>query len=449
MTKKEKRLKRKKRERIWVSAAFASVIISLSGITFLHSDYAAFSSNITTGDNLVKTDQFSQANLFYNNIKTLFPIQQIIVGDRLKNLTLQQKSHNNYLQALANFNDKNFSQEVAYLGLVGKDSMDYTNAQLDMLDAKKIQSEEDAVYQKFQDLLSKAGKEDRNNQLSLAQKDYSLAYQIASGDPVLGKDLLTLNTLKDTLSSLKTAIQKNNEFLQALRNPTSSNYTLNVPILMYHYIRVVTDPNDVLGYGLSVTPSDFEAQMNYIATHGYTTITMMDLMNALQNKTALPPKPIILTFDDGYIDFYTNAWPVLQKYNLKATSFIITNYINQSRYMTWDMVKELSSSGLITFGSHTVDHPDLRTLTSSQLTAEVEQSKQMIESQIGKSVTDFSYPYGDFNSQVENTIIQAGYIDAVTTQYSDVHPASNHYLIPRVRIPGGLSLSSFIYRISP
>ncbi len=100
--------------------------------------------------------------------------------------------------------------------------------------------------------------------------------------------------------------------------------TMTIPILMYHYVRVVTNPRDIIGKNLSVTPALFAQQMQYLADHGYTTLTLHDIYCILTGAELLPAKPIALTFDDGYLDFYTHAWPILKEHNFNSTSYIIT-----------------------------------------------------------------------------------------------------------------------------
>ncbi len=115
--------------------------------------------------------------------------------------------------------------------------------------------------------------------------------------------------------------------------------TTAIPILMYHYVRTVTDPADTIGSNLSVTPERFAAQMQYLADHGYTTLTLREVHAILAGQAPLPERPIALTFDDGYRDFYTAAWPVLRQHGFKATNYVITDLIGEDAYLTWDMLR--------------------------------------------------------------------------------------------------------------
>lgn len=221
-----------------------------------------------------------------------------------------------------------------------------------------------------------------------------------------------------------------------------------VPVLMYHYIRVVENPQeDRLGYGLSVTPTDFATQMQYLTDNDYTTITPDDLLLAMQQKKKLPKKPIVLTFDDGYADFYTEAYPVLNKYNLKATAYIVSGFLDdkQGRYLTTDQVKELDNSGLITIGGHTVHHAN--TAVSVNAKTEIEKGKTDLEKIIGHEVTSFAYPGGTFNNTAVALVEDAGFDIAFTTQEGLEHLDVNRFISPRVRISGGMSIKKFAQHV--
>jgi peptidoglycan/xylan/chitin deacetylase (PgdA/CDA1 family) len=205
---------------------------------------------------------------------------------------------------------------------------------------------------------------------------------------------------------------------------------------MYHYIRNVDQGSDPMGYDLSVTPDDFAAQIQYLAKAGYTSLTMTELEEVRARRAPLPPKPIVLTFDDGYRDFYTNAWPVLRQYGFKATTFIITGVVGQQQYMTWDMIAELDGSGQIEVASHTVSHKDLPGLSDATARGEIFNSKQALEERLGHPVTSFCYPAGHYSSRDAALVRQAGYTIAVTTQGGWSQAGQDAVLLPRVRVVG-------------
>jgi peptidoglycan/xylan/chitin deacetylase (PgdA/CDA1 family) len=226
---------------------------------------------------------------------------------------------------------------------------------------------------------------------------------------------------------------------------------IRVPVLMYHYIRINPVASDRLGYNLSVTPADFAAQMQWLVTNGFHTIFPSELNAALTQGTPLPTKPIVLTFDDGYRDFYDQAWPVLKQYGLKASSAVITTFIDKgdrgdTMYMNWNMVKELDRSGMVEIASHTLSHPDLSRTAPAQRWQELSQSKQIIEQQIGHPCTAFVYPSGKYDGATVSDASRAGYQIAFTTNDGKVRVPQDSgamLVLPRVRIAGGTTIPVF------
>lgn len=216
----------------------------------------------------------------------------------------------------------------------------------------------------------------------------------------------------------------------------SAGQTQPVPIVMYHYVRPDPGPSDPAGQDLSVTPEDFAAEMDYLAAQHYTTMTLGELEAVRERHASLPAKPVVLTFDDGYRDFYTAAWPVLRQHHFKATIFVITGVVDSERYLTWDMIRELDGSGLIEVGSHTVDHPELPALSDAQARAEIIDSKTALEQRLGHPVIAFSYPSGHYGQREVDDVRQAGYRCAVTTRGAFSRAADPALELPRFRIHG-------------
>lgn len=220
----------------------------------------------------------------------------------------------------------------------------------------------------------------------------------------------------------------------------AAGQTQPVPILMYHYVRPNPGPSDPIGQDLSVTPADFVNEMQYLQDHHYTTMTLGELADVRAGKLKLPAKPVVITFDDGYRDFYTTAWPVLKQHHFKATIFLISGFINQPRYMTWDMVRELDASGYIEVGAHTVHHLNLAALSPANSWAEIDGSKVTIEKEIGHSIRSFCYPSGRYSQRVVNQVKKAGFTMATTTNWGFSKASDNPLLLPRVRIHGTVGL---------
>jgi len=219
--------------------------------------------------------------------------------------------------------------------------------------------------------------------------------------------------------------------------------SVHVPILMYHYIGNNPNPADTARYILSTAPDKFDAQMGYLQSAGYTPITLDTMYAGLEGKAALPLKPIVLTFDDGYIDFYINAYPILRKYGFHAVSFIPTGLMDQGYYLHWSQIKVMASSGLISFEAHSISHPDLTHMSDAQIREQVTQSKQILQSEIGTPVNFFAYPYGTSNVTVWAIVKQAGFLGALGTWYGTVESEATQYDWPRVRITGGIPLEQY------
>lgn len=227
-----------------------------------------------------------------------------------------------------------------------------------------------------------------------------------------------------------------------------TGYSLRLPVLIYHYIRDGVPASDQLGISLSVPTANFEQQMNYLASNGYHTVTPADLYFALENKSGLPNKSVLLTFDDGYTDFYTNAYPVLKKYQLRSTLFMIVDWIGRPGYLTAAQLLQMHSEGLVDVESHTLNHVSLPSVSSAQARTEIFDSKTKLENLLGKKVVIFCYPYGAYNSAVAQLVAQAGYVMAFSTRYGSFETDKEIYYLRRVRINGPDSLSDFIYRLT-
>ncbi len=229
--------------------------------------------------------------------------------------------------------------------------------------------------------------------------------------------------------------------------PQNYGRSVSVPILMYHYIGNNPNSADKARDVLSTAPDKFDEQMGYLAKNGFNPITFDTLYSALKGTGGLPSKPIILTFDDGYTDFYINAYPILQKNGFKAVSFIPTGLMNQGYYLTWDQIKEMDSGGLIQFEAHTINHLNLATLSPDQMKYQIVEGKKQLEEHLGHPVGFFAYPYGVSNAVAWQIVKEAGFLAAVGTWYGTVESEGNLVNMPRIRISGGLSLDEFAKRI--
>lgn len=215
-------------------------------------------------------------------------------------------------------------------------------------------------------------------------------------------------------------------FVRPLRQLVRSEAP-GLPILMYHSISAGIEAGRSAYYRTCTDPSVFAAQMAFLARSGYRTIGLGEAANRIDCAAPEAKHPVVLTFDDGYQDFYTNAFPILSRYGYSATVFLPTAYIghvsqgfNGTECLTWSQVRELRQAG-VEFGSHTVTHPQLLSVGPKQLREEITASKEQIEEKLGEPVEAFSYPYAfpeadrGFVGRLRERLQESGYRQGVST----------------------------------
>ena len=221
----------------------------------------------------------------------------------------------------------------------------------------------------------------------------------------------------------------------------SRSYT-NVPVLMYHYIRVNPDPRDRTGFALSVTPAEFHAQMDYLARNHFNVIPLSQAVAAIRRHLALPPRPVVLTFDDGYADFYTTAVPEMRRYGFTATDYVVPNLIGRGSFMTWSQVIAADRLGF-TIGAHTMNHVSLTAVPTWRALAEMSQSKQALQQMVGHPVIEFAYPYGSFSPYLADRARAMGFESAASTMPGTWHEPGELWWLHRQRVSGWTSLAAF------
>ena len=214
--------------------------------------------------------------------------------------------------------------------------------------------------------------------------------------------------------------------------------TASVPIFMYHFVS--EDPGENPYPENVIRPTDLEKQLKYLKENNYETIDVTDLNN-LQSYT----KPVILTFDDGFLDFYTNAFPLFKKYNMKASLYVVRDFTTKGGYCNIDQIKEMEESGFIDIQSHTITHTRLATLSLEQIKSELNDSKTYLKEKLGKDSTVICYPYGSYNKDV---LAEAGKIYTYGlamdggVYYTNKH--KNLLEIPRIYANRSMPLDTFI-----
>jgi peptidoglycan/xylan/chitin deacetylase (PgdA/CDA1 family) len=228
------------------------------------------------------------------------------------------------------------------------------------------------------------------------------------------------------------------------------SWTLKVPILMYHYISIPPAGADEYRVGLSVAPSDFRQQMRYLAENGYNSIDLYHLSLAIVNKRELPPKPVIITIDDGYRDNYENAFPILQEFGLTATIFLVTEFIDNANeaYMSWEMIEEMASAG-IRFEPHSKTHPDLRGQDRDYLIYQILGSQETVAAHVGYTPRYFAYPSGGYDAETISILKALDFWGAVTTWAGKWHGYDDRYTWTRVRVRNNTPLPEFVDLVDP
>lgn len=192
-------------------------------------------------------------------------------------------------------------------------------------------------------------------------------------------------------------------------------YCLNVPVLLYHHIQPQQQAIEKKETSLSVDNGMFDQQVGYLVSSGYNLITAKELVDALINKSGLPPKSILITLDDGYLDSYQYAFAVIQKYHIKANLMISTGLLGGPNYMSWDNLRDMYNSGLIYITDHTWSHYAINNGSEEKIKYEIETAKTQLENNLGQQVNIFTYPYGSFNNTSVNILKQDGFVGAFST----------------------------------
>jgi peptidoglycan/xylan/chitin deacetylase (PgdA/CDA1 family) len=192
---------------------------------------------------------------------------------------------------------------------------------------------------------------------------------------------------------------------------------VDVPVLMYHE---VAKPEELQALGrvtqsnYVLTIDEFEAQMNILRDEGSTPINLDQLVSWQSGKGTLPPNPIVITFDDGFVGNERHALPILLKHRFIATFFIVTERVGSPHMMSWDQLRKLAASGM-SIESHTANHPLFSSIDREQTRKELVDSKRSIEAHLGNKVRHLSLPFGDSNAFVAGAARDIGYQSSCTS----------------------------------
>lgn len=215
---------------------------------------------------------------------------------------------------------------------------------------------------------------------------------------------------------------------------------VKIPIFMYHHIGEAATDEDK---PLFVSAERFKEQMRFLCREKYETISLEDMADAFRSGKPLPPKPIIITFDDGTETIYRNALPVLQAHDFKAAVFLTINYIERKDLpersfsklspLTWEEIKEMQERG-ISFYPHSLTHPRLTQVAREEAYFEIKESRNILESRLNKKTAFFAYPHGDRNGEVEEMVKKAGYEGALLAWGGINREDADMYALKRMAI---------------
>ncbi|MFG2075666.1 Polysaccharide deacetylase [Nonomuraea maritima] len=225
---------------------------------------------------------------------------------------------------------------------------------------------------------------------------------------------------------------------------------IRVPILMYH--SVSDSPNDETRPH-AVRPSDLEEQLDHLAVSGFTPLTLGDLADSFRDgERALPAKPVVLTFDDGYADFHSHALPLLERHNFPATVFLTSGWVSDAgadaagrpldAMLSWGQAREAAQTG-VEIGGHSHSHPQLDQLRTDELRDELRRNKGLLEERIGTPVATMAYPYGYSSARVRQEVRKAGYSAACAVNNAIAADRHDLLAVPRLTVGKGTTITMF------
>lgn len=240
-----------------------------------------------------------------------------------------------------------------------------------------------------------------------------------------------------------------------MRQWMAPHRALHIPILMYHSVSEQASGGSHPYFETTTSPHVFAQHMKFLKESGYQTLTLHEAIKYIEAGAQDIERRVVLTFDDGFQDFHTHAFPILEKHHFTATVFLPTRYIAEERRqfknwqcMTWSEVQELHHAG-IAFGSHTVNHRQLNVLEINTVEEELRCSKETIEDQLGRSVDSFCYPFAFpetdrlFQRRFRDLLKAQGYKAGVTTILGTLKANSDQFFLPRLPVNAADDLRLF------
>lgn len=221
----------------------------------------------------------------------------------------------------------------------------------------------------------------------------------------------------------------------------SNDYCTNVPVLFYHHVEPIIEAQQAGHAQFTVDSDIFDKQMRYLKENGYMTVPVETIVDGISNKKILPPKTVALTFDDGYADMYTYAYPILKKYGFVGNFAIPTGLLESPGYLNWLQLTEIARDPAMKIYNHTSSHADIgKNLLQAE--HEISAAQADIQNRLGLRSNIFFYPYGTFNNTVISVLRSKGYIAAFSTLPGTLQCESSLMFLRRIRI-GNAPLSFY------
>lgn len=239
-------------------------------------------------------------------------------------------------------------------------------------------------------------------------------------------------------------------------NENAQSATAELPVLMYHSIGTTTT---VKFRAFAVDPAEFADQMDYLDSEGYQLLTAAGVAERQASGTALPHRPLVLTFDDAYEDFYTAALPVLRKHGFSATLFVPTGCVGRTAWfnafmggedhpmMSWAALGDAATEG-VEIAAHSHTHPHLDLVPGSVVRDEVNRSRGLLEDHLGVPVEGFAYPFGYWNRAARAAVADGGFRYAVAVADLRVSPGDDMFTLPRLTVRAGIGVAGLARLLS-
>ncbi len=232
--------------------------------------------------------------------------------------------------------------------------------------------------------------------------------------------------------------------------------TAEAPVLMYHSIGSTTMAKF---RAFAVDPAEFAEQMDYLHSQGYRTLTAADVAERLASGTPLPERPVVLTFDDAYDDFYTAALPVLRRHGFSSTLYVPTGCVGKTAWfnafmggeihpmMSWAALRDALTEG-VEIAAHSHTHPHMDLLPAGRVRDEVDRSRGLLEDHLGAPVEGFAYPFGYWNRVARAAVADGGFRYAVAVADLRMSPDDDMFTLPRLTVRAGIGVAGLARLLS-